>query len=146
MGQALMALPGCLWARPLWASPGPHGPGTMGQALMGFPRHLWARPHEPGPHGPLVHFLCSFGRLDGPNLLMSHPLIYIYICKYHLYMWGGSLVKTANCLEGPKIQSCIGAGPRSERGEPCERSKACLERSDQANDCKVHIAQAKDCT
>ena len=35
---------------------------------------------------------------------------------------------------------------RSERSEPRERSEACSERSDEVRDCKLHIAQTKDCT
>ena len=46
----------------------------------------------------------------------------------------------------PTLQSCIGAGPKSERSEPRERSEACSERSDEARDCKLHISQTKDCT
>ena len=44
-------------------------------------------------------------------------------------------MKMATWLEGPKSQSCIGAGPKNE---PRERSEACSERSDEARGCKLH--------
>ena len=76
MGRALVGLPGPLragplwagpsWAGPLWASLGPYGPGPWG----------------PGPHGLTGPFLILFPGLAGPNYLMSHPHVYIYICIY----------------------------------------------------------------
>ena len=58
----------------------------------------------------------------------------------------GSFIKMANRFECAEIQSCIGAGPKRERSEPRERSKACSERSEDARDCKLQITQTKDCT
>ena len=72
----------------------------------------------------------------------------IYICIYmgeEMYLLTVVFVKTVNCLEGNKIQSCIGAGPKTERSEPLERSEACSERSDEARDSKLHITQTKGC-
>ena len=40
-------------------------------------------------------------------------------------------------LKAPKVQSCIGGGPKSQRSEPCERSEACSDRSDEARDCEL---------
>ena len=54
-----------------------------------------------------------------------------------------SFVKISNRLEGPEVQSCIGAG---QTGKPRERSEACPERSDEARDCALHITQTKGCT
>ena len=75
--------------------------------------------------------------------------MYTYACaniRAYVYTQRATrCVKMPNWLEGPKIQSCIGAGPKSERSEPCERSEACSERSDEACDCKLHITQTKDC-
>ena len=80
--------------------------------------------------------------IDDPPLDKTNK----YICGEGIIELTDSSVRVANLLEGPKLQSCIGAGPKRERSEPRERGEACPERSDEACDCKLHVSHSKDCT